>query len=122
MVHLDGTSLPHEVYQQCDVMTLSAQLGEALERQGLGEYDGDEQGPTETTLFMYGSDADQLFRGIEAVLRAYPLCSNARVVIRHGLPGAPEREVRAGRGTAAREPAAIAEHAAPADQRSRCSR
>ena len=94
MVHLDGTSLPDEVYQQCDVMTLSEQLGEALERQRLGEYDGDEQGPTETTLFMYGADAEQLFRGVEDVLRAYPLCSNARVVIRHGPLGAPERELR----------------------------
>ena len=94
LVHLDGTSLPDEVYQQCDLMTLSGQLGEALEQQGLGEYDGDEQGPAETTLLMYGSDAERLFGGIEAVLRAYPLCQNARVVIRRGPPGAPEREVR----------------------------
>lgn len=94
MVYLDGTSLPDEVYQQCDVMTLSERLGEALERQRLGEYDGDEQGSTETTLFMYGADAERLFRGVEGVLTAYPLCSNARVVIRRGPPGAPERELR----------------------------
>ena|SRR5438132_4588458 len=94
LVHLDGTSLPDDVYQRCDVMTLSEQLGEALERQALGEYDGDEQGPAETTLFMYGSDAERLFNGIEAILRAYPLCQNARVVIRRGPLGAPERELR----------------------------
>jgi len=94
LVHLDGTSLPDDVYRQCDVMTLSGQLEEVLERQGLGEYDGDEQGPAETTLFMYGSDAARLFSGIEAVLRAYPLCQNARLVIRRGPPGAPERELR----------------------------
>lgn len=94
LVHLDGTSLPDDVYEQCDVMTLSEQLGEALEQKGLGEYDGDERGPTETILFMYGPDAERMFSGIEAALRAYPLCQNARVVIRRGGPGAPERELR----------------------------
>jgi hypothetical protein len=84
LVHLAGTSLPDDVYRQCDVMTLSGQLKEALDRQGLGKYDGDQQGPTETTLFMHRSDAERLFRDIEAVLRAYPLCQNARVVISLG--------------------------------------
>ena len=39
-------------------------------------------GPTETTVFMYGPDAERLYSGIEPVLRAYPLCQNARVIIR----------------------------------------
>ena len=94
LVHLDGTSLADDVYRQWDVMTLSGQLEEVLGRQKLGEYDGDEQGPTETTLFMYGPDAERLFNRIEPVLRVYPLCQNARVVIRRGPPGAPERELR----------------------------
>ena len=94
LVHLDGTSLPDNVYEECDVMTLSDQLGEAIEHHGLGEYNGDEHGPTETTLFMYGPDAERLYIGIEPVLRAYPLCQNARVIIRRGGPGAPERELR----------------------------
>jgi hypothetical protein len=75
-------------------MTLAEQLGDILEQQRLGEYDGDERGPTETVLFMYGPDAERLFNGIEPVLRAYPLCQNARVVIRRGGPGAGERELR----------------------------
>lgn len=94
LVHLDATSLPDDVYEECDVMTLSDRLQETIERHGLGEYDGDERGPTETTLFMYGPDAERLFAGIESVLRAYPLCQNARVIVRRGRPGAPERELR----------------------------
>jgi len=82
LVHLDGTSLPDNVYEECAVMTLSDQLGEAIEQRGFGEYDGDEHGPTETTVFMYGPDAERLYSGIEPVLRAYPLCQNARVIIR----------------------------------------
>jgi hypothetical protein len=94
LVHLDCSSLPDEVYRQCDVMTLSDRLSEILERSGLGESDGDEYRPAETTLFMYGPDAERLFEGIEAALKAYPLCQNARVVVRRGSPGAPEREIR----------------------------
>ena len=51
-----------------------------------------EIGPAETTLFMYGPDAERLFAGVEQTLRNYPLCQGARVVIRRGGPGSEERE------------------------------
>jgi hypothetical protein len=44
-------------------------------------------------LFLYGPDADKLFAGVEPVLRNYPLCQGAKVVLRYGGPGAPERVV-----------------------------
>jgi hypothetical protein len=94
LVRLDGTSLPDDVYEQWDLWGLSERLEEALEHQALGDYDGHETGPTETTLFMYGPDAERLYAGVEGVLREYPLCQNARVVIRRGGLDAPEREVR----------------------------
>ncbi len=59
----------------------------------MGVYDGHEFGPTEVTLFMYGPDAERLFAGVEPTLRGYPLCTNAKVIIRRGAPGAPEREL-----------------------------
>jgi hypothetical protein len=43
---------------------------------------------------MHGPDAEKLFAAIEPVLRGYPLCQHARVVIRRGGPEAPSREVR----------------------------
>ena len=94
LVHLDGTSLPDEIYEQYDTMSLEGLLTDALEEKGLGAVDGSETGPTETTVFMYGPDAERIFAGIEKVLRSYPLCRNARVVIRTGPIGGPEREVR----------------------------
>jgi hypothetical protein len=94
LVHLDGVGLPDHIYQVCDLATIDEMLTEVLERDGLGEFDGNETGPTETTLFMYGPDAEKLFAGIEGTLRAYPLCGGARVVIRRGGPGAAQREIR----------------------------
>jgi hypothetical protein len=93
-VYLDGQSLPDEMYEEHDLLTLEDELGGVLEERLLGELDGNEIGPEEAVLFMYGPDAEAMFSGIEATLRAYPLCRNARVVIRQGPSGAPEREIR----------------------------
>lgn len=94
LVYLDGTGLPAEVYRDCDLVTIEDRLTEIIERDGLGEFDGNEVGPAETVLFMYGPDAERLFAGIEQALREYPLCKGARIVIRRGKPGAEQREVR----------------------------
>lgn len=94
LVYLDGTGLPDSVYQECDTSTLEDRLMEVVERDGLGQVDGTETGPTETALFMYGPDAERLFAGVERTLRDYPLCQGARVVIRFGGPGAEQREFR----------------------------
>jgi len=94
LIHLDGTSLPSEVYDECDLMTLEDQISAVLEPGGLGECDGNQIGPTETILFLYGASADAIFKAIEPILDSYPLCQNARVVLRRGGPGSPESEVR----------------------------
>lgn len=93
LVHLRANDLPEEVYQKFDVSTLQDQLREAIERGRLGEFDGNEFGPEETVLYMYGPDAERLFSGVEPVLHAYPLCKAARVEIRSGPPGSGAREV-----------------------------
>jgi hypothetical protein len=94
VVHLPGSGLPDEVYEKYDVSTLQDQLREAIKKHNLGEFGGNENGPEETLLFMYGPDAEALFAGVEPVLKTYPLCRGGRAVIRRGPPGAPEREVR----------------------------
>ena len=76
-----------------DLWTLETLLTDVIERQGLGEYDGNEVGEDGATLFMYGANAEDLFRGVEATLRASSLCENARVQIRPGPPGTAHREV-----------------------------
>ena len=92
LIHLDGTGLPDEIYSECDVSTLEDRLTRAVE--GIGEYDGNEFRETETVLFVYGADAEAVFAALEPTLREYPLCRNARIEIRKGGPGAPQRELR----------------------------
>lgn len=93
LVYLDGVSLPEEVYESCDLFTLEDQLEDALRENGAGDFDGDEIGEEGTILFIYGPSAKKILAAIEPVLRSYPLCQNARAVLRYGEPGSPQDEV-----------------------------
>lgn len=94
LVRLDGKTLPPEIYEEHDVGGLEDQIRPLLEQTGVGSYDGDEHGPDGVTLFLYGPDAEALFKTIEPLLLAYPLCRNARVEIRPGGHRARSREIR----------------------------
>ena len=92
LIHLDGVNLEESIYAQYDASTLEKQLADALGT--AGEVDGNEIREKETVIFLYGNDAENMFTKIEPVLASYPLCKNARVVIRQGKPGATQREVQ----------------------------
>ncbi|MFN0094498.1 MAG: hypothetical protein ACKVVT_06930 [Dehalococcoidia bacterium] len=77
-----------------DIETIEGRLTEVIARDELGKFEGSRANPNGTTFRMYGSDAKKLFAGIEEVLLEEASCAGARVVIRTGGPGAPEREVR----------------------------
>lgn len=94
LIHLDGVNLPDEVYENHDLATLEDQLIDMLEASRLGDYGGHEFGEQNTTVYLYGPSADAIFDAIEPILADYPLCENARVVLRNGGPTAPQREVR----------------------------
>jgi hypothetical protein len=68
-------------------------LIEAIDDAGVGEFDGNEIGPEDATLYMYGPDADRLFSAVEAVLRDAALPPGSNVVVRYGGPGAEERRI-----------------------------
>jgi hypothetical protein len=76
------------------VFDLEDRLREVIERQQLGEYDGNEIGEGFGRLFMYASDADCLFSGIEATLKAFESVNSMVVVKRYGKPGAREVIIR----------------------------
>src|SRR5438477_4676628 len=94
LVHLDGTGLPAAVYKEYALNTIETELISVIDVFFFKQKTAYEIGGTGATLFMYGPNGDRLFAGIEAALRAYPLCRNARVLIRPGPPGTPARELR----------------------------
>ena len=75
------------------MLQISDKLTEVIERTKVGMFDGNEIGGDETVLFMYGPDAELLFKHIEPILRDDEFCRGAKAIIRWGGPGAPQREV-----------------------------
>lgn len=99
VIHLDAINLSVETYEKYDLITLEKQLVSTLQSTKAGEYDGSEALNTTTKLYLYGSDAEELFATIQPILKTNPLCQNARVIIRQGDPGAQQREVTIASGT-----------------------
>lgn len=88
IVYLKFAELPEEFWQ------LNERLYEFVESSGTGEFDGNEIGEGEAVLFAYGPDSIRLFGVMEPLLQSYPLCQNARVILRKGGPGSQQTEVR----------------------------
>ncbi|WP_050886832.1 hypothetical protein [Bradyrhizobium sp. ORS 285] len=73
-----------------EIADLAAELQQAIDHHGVGEFDGDEFGGGRCVLFMYGADADQLFGVIAPFLKAAPVTRGGFVVKRYGEPKNPD--------------------------------
>ena len=78
-IYLNGTDLPDEVYQTCDVNELFEEINRLLGDRG--DIQGHWQGPTETALYLYGYSAEEMKGLIANHLATYPLCQKARVEV-----------------------------------------
>lgn len=85
-LYVDGVSLPDEVYEQLDLDEFMGRLAEAVESVG-GESRTTWSGATETAFYHYGPSADAMLDALRPILHAYPVCQNARIVIREGADG-----------------------------------
>jgi hypothetical protein len=77
-IYLNGTDLPDEVYANSDVNVVIEELNKDLG--DAGEFQSYWEGPTETALYFYGADADEMRGKIRSFMDSYPLCQKARVV------------------------------------------
>ena len=93
-IFLDGVSLPDAVYASTDINVLADEITDSLSVTSLGEIREAYRGAEETALFIYGPDAEELFARLQPVLETYPLCQNARVVLRYGKATNLPRTVR----------------------------
>jgi hypothetical protein len=66
------------------IADLAGMLHQAIEDQGVGEFDGEESGGGRCVLYMYGPDADRLFGVVEPILKAAPLGRGGFVIKRYG--------------------------------------
>jgi hypothetical protein len=96
LVHLKLSNEASGTQKEAEAIhALSDRLEARILEAGAGEFDGDEFGQGECTLYMYGPDADALFRAIEPELRASPLTRRGSVTKRYGAADDPAaREVR----------------------------
>jgi hypothetical protein len=77
-VYLNGTDLPDDVYEQCDVNVVYEELGKLVGSEG--RVVSHWQGPRETALYLYGRSAEAMLSLIRPFLDTYPLCAKARTV------------------------------------------
>jgi hypothetical protein len=76
------------------IFALEDRLNVAIERADAGEFDGNEFGDGECTLYMYGPDADRLYNAI-APVQMSPLARGGYAIKRYGEASNPAaKEVR----------------------------
>jgi hypothetical protein len=66
------------------IFALEDRLVDAIEGPGLGEFDGNEFGGGECTLYMYGNDADRIFNAVAPILRSSPFARGGYALKRFG--------------------------------------
>jgi hypothetical protein len=66
--------------ERIDIERFAEALSEAVEAAGVGEYDGDEMGGGECTLFFCSTDLDKLVAVLRPLLKRSPLTRGAHFV------------------------------------------
>ena len=69
---------------------LGALMASSIEKNAVGEYDGDEFGGGVCTHYLYGPDADAIYRVISNAISNAPLAKGASIIVRYGPPGSKE--------------------------------
>ena len=77
-LYINMTDLPNPVYQDCDINHVYEECNNLLE--GIGRVHSYWEGETQTALYMYGDDYDEMVKRIEPFVTSYPLCEKSKVV------------------------------------------
>lgn len=73
----NGTDLPDEVYQTCDINYVIQQMEQAMD--GIGRMYSYWEGSTYTALYFYGTSFSEMKDKIEPFTASYPLCRKSRI-------------------------------------------
>lgn len=76
-LHLNGTDLPEEIYENCDINYLIEQLDNALDdiKQAFSYWEGE----SETVLYYYGRSYVEMNDRIAEIVQKYPLCTKCKI-------------------------------------------
>ena len=89
---IDGVGLPEAVYEESDINQIADDIMEALD--GTGFIRASFMGATETSILIFGRDAEAMYSKLEKLLSEVLLLQNSRIVIRHGKSSLKPREFR----------------------------
>lgn len=73
----NGTDLPDEVYENCDINHVIEQMEAAME--GIGGFYSYWEGSKWTALYFYGDSFVEMKQRIEPFIASYPLCQKSRI-------------------------------------------
>lgn len=73
----NGTQLPDEVYESCDINHVIQQMEAAIE--GFGCFYSYWEGNEWTALYFYGTSFVEMKQKIEPFIASYPLCQKSRI-------------------------------------------
>ena len=76
-LYLNGTDLPKEVYENCDINYVIEQLESRMD--GSGRLYSWWEGPQNTALYFYGQSYEKMSAAIQDFTREYPLCQKCVV-------------------------------------------
>ena len=76
-LYLNGTELPSEVYESCDINYAIERLESRIE--GIGRLYSWWEGPESTALYFYGQSYDKMLAAVQDFIAEYPLCQKCVV-------------------------------------------
>ena len=76
-LYLNGTDLPDEVYESCDINYVAEQLESRMD--GIGRLYSWWEGPQNTALYFYGQSYEKMSAAIQDFTQEYPLCQKCVV-------------------------------------------
>lgn len=74
----NGTDLPDEIYENCDINHVVGQMESAMD--GIGHFYSCWEGSEWTALYFYGVSFVEMKQKIEPFIDSYPLCQKCRIV------------------------------------------
>lgn len=77
-LYLNGKDLPKKIYQKYPVRQVFDKCNSLLK--GVGMVNSYWEGNTETALYMYGENYEQMVKRLEPLISTHPLCQKSRLI------------------------------------------